>query len=78
MLTGRVRPVETRTLGVEGTHDEIVAALDAAATGGWEVQSITSRKLIRFGEVSTIEGTDLDAVRARVPQGHQLLSVTRD
>ncbi|MGQ7313359.1 hypothetical protein ACUOFU_16760 [Microbacterium arabinogalactanolyticum] len=75
MLTGQVRPVETRTLEVKGTHDEIVAALNAAAVDGWEVDSITTRRLARYGATTTVEAADIDAVRAKVPDGHQLLSV---
>ena len=78
MLTGRIRPVETRTLEVDGSHDEIVAALHAAAVDGWEINSITTRRLARYGETTTIEAADIDAVRAKVPDRHQLLSVTAD
>ncbi|HWU30177.1 MAG TPA: hypothetical protein VN041_13930 [Microbacterium sp.] len=76
MLTGRIRPVGTRTLEVDGTHDEIVAALHAAAVDGWEINSITTRRLVRYGETTTVEAADIDGVRAKVPDGHQLLSVT--
>ena len=75
MLTGRIRPVETRILEVDGTHDEIVAALHAAAVDGWEIDSITTRRLVRYGETTTIEAADVDRVREKVPDGHQLLSV---
>lgn len=78
MLTGRIRPVGTRILEASGTHDEIVAALNAAAVDGWEVDSITTRRLTRYGATTTIEAADIDTVRAQVPDGHQLLSVMAD
>lgn len=78
MLTGRIRPVETRILEVAGTHDEVVAALNAAAVDGWEVDSITTRRLARYGATVTVEAANIDAVRAKVPDGHQLLSVIAD
>lgn len=77
MLIGRVRPVETRILEVEGTHDEVVQALHAAAVDGWEVDSITTRRLVRYGQTSTVEADDIAGVRAKVAAGRQLLSVTQ-
>lgn len=60
MLTGRIRPAETRTLEVGAAHDEIVAALHAAAVDGWEINSITTRHLVRYGETTTVEAADIE------------------
>ena len=75
MLTGQIRAVETGILEVAGTYHEIVAALNAAAVDGWEIDSITTKRLARYGATTTVEAADIDAVRAKVPDGHQLLSV---
>mgnify|MGYP003583134804 CR=1 FL=1 len=88
MLVGRIRPVETRTVDVEGAS---LAALNAAVTAqlppGWVVtdvpaampkgsQLLTSTATMgRRDGVEQIEADDMTALEAKVPEGWQLLSV---
>lgn len=88
MLIGHIRPVETRTVQVEG--DSIAAlrtAVEAQTPEGWEVvsapaamtkgtQMLTSTATIaRRDLVEEIEADDMAALEAKVPEGWELLSV---
>lgn len=88
MLTGLIRDARTVTVDVEGDSLEIIQEkLAAAAPEGFELVmaparmrkgSITLDTTGTFearGEVTEIEGQDLDALRAQVPEGWRLLSV---
>jgi len=60
--TGQIRPVETRALDVDGTHDEIVAALRAPTVNGWTINSITSRPVVLDGHKPTVVAADIGAM----------------
>lgn len=90
MLTGRIRPVETRTEEVTGASLDVVNEMaNAQQPAGWELvscvpsstsqDSITAIATYAVREpIREVEGTDLDALRAKVPDGWELLSVTSD
>lgn len=88
MLIGRIRELRTVTVDAEGdSMEEIQRALAAAAPAGFELISAPLR--MRKGSITAdctgtfqsrdnvreVEGPDLAAIRERVPQGWQLLSV---
>lgn len=88
MLSARIRPVETRELTVESPSiDEARAEVDAQVPAGWVVTDAEATmakasimitlhaKLARRDGVRDIEAPDMDALRAQVPEGWQLLSV---
>ncbi|MEV4687254.1 hypothetical protein [Microbacterium sp. LWH3-1.2] len=88
MLIGRIRPVETRTVDVEGPSLEaLTEAVTTELPAGWVVtdvpaampkgsQLLTSTATIaRRGDVEEIEADDMAALEAKVPEGWQLLSV---
>ncbi len=88
MLIGTIRPVETRTVRVEGPGLPEVAALVAEQTPeGWQAVEmpvsmskhetvLTSEATIaRRDGLEEIQGADYAAVIAAVPEGYQLLSV---
>lgn len=85
-----IRPRETRTITVQAEElDEIQDKIRAETPPGWETISapvsmakkdttMTAEGTIaRRDGVEEIEADDMDALRARVPDGHQLLSVRR-
>jgi hypothetical protein len=88
MLIGRIRPVETRTVDVEGPSLEALsAAVAAQLPAGWVAtdipaampkgsQLLTSTATMgRRDGVEQIEADDMAALEAKVPEGWQLLSV---
>lgn len=88
MYVGAIRPVETRTVEVEGSGLEEIAELVAAQTPeNWQVTGTkvsmpkessilrAEATLARRDGVSEIQGEDYAAILAAVPDGHQLLHV---
>lgn len=88
MLIGRIRPVETRTVELEGESlADIAAQAAAAAPDGWDVVAapVRMRKgstridatatLARRDGSTEIEADDMAALEAKVPEGWQLVSV---
>ncbi|WP_336642353.1 hypothetical protein [Microbacterium sp. MMO-56] len=88
MLTGLIRPHETRTIDVEGHYlADIQAQLDDATPAGWVLTSapvamvkgstlMTATGTIeRHDETREIEADTMPALEARVPDGWRLLSV---
>ncbi|WP_353144728.1 hypothetical protein [Acinetobacter pragensis] len=88
MLIGLTRPVETRTVSVGGEGLPEVAQLVAEQTPeGWlptvipvemskhETTLRSVATIARRDQLEEIEGADLAAVQANVPEGYQLLSV---
>ena len=90
MLTGTIRPIETQTVDVEGhSLDEIRAALQARTPVGFELTAAPVRMVkgstrltatgtfARRDGLRTIEAPDFAGLRARVPDGFQLLTARR-
>lgn len=90
MLIGLIRPLESQTLTVQGTElDEIQDLITAQSPAGWETAAAPvamSKKdtiltatatVVRRDGLREIEAEDVDALRALVPEGYQLLSVRR-
>ena len=86
MLIGLIRPVETRALSVEGESLEALrSAVEAQLPEGWEITSIPAVKngawltstatIARRDSVTEIQGEDITALAAKVPEGYTLLSV---
>lgn len=88
MLIGVIRPVESRTVTVQGYEfDEIDDLLAAETPPGWAVVHapvamakketiLTSEARIeRRDGVEEIEADDMAALEAKVPEGYRLLSV---
>lgn len=87
MFIGLTRPIETHTVTVEGDDlEQLRKDLHAQTPPGFEVilapvsmerggaRSITATWQRRDG-ITEIEADDRDALFAKVPEGHQLLSV---
>lgn len=89
MLIATIRPSEKRAATVTGTEiPELRAQLVAEAPAGWEMVSahvemkpggvrIVEGKFQRRDEPREIEGDDMAALEAKVPEGWQMLSVRR-
>lgn len=88
MYIGMIRPVETKTINVQGEGlPEVHELVYAQATEGWSVVSMSvamskhetvlscEATLARRDGIETIEGADYADVVSRVPEGFQLLSV---
>ncbi|MDR7184906.1 hypothetical protein J2X85_001940 [Microbacterium trichothecenolyticum] len=88
MLIGRIRPVETRTVDVEGASLEALsAAVRAELAAGWVVTDVpaampkgsqlltSTATMARRDGVEQIEADDMAALQAKVPEGWQLLGV---
>jgi hypothetical protein len=88
MFIGMIRPVETRTREVRG---EGIAAIheQLEAPAGWELtqahmgrqpgttEFITVGQFVRRDGLTEIEADDIAALRAKVPEGYQLLNIRR-
>jgi hypothetical protein len=85
-----IRPRETRTITVQGEElDEIQDLIRAQSPAGWETISapVTMAKkdttmtaegtIARRDGVTEIEAEDMAALKAKLPEGYQLLSVRR-
>ncbi|WP_309066632.1 hypothetical protein [Microbacterium sp.] len=90
MLIGRIRPVETTTVEVRGgSLADLHAKLGEQAPHGFDLLSAPARMLkgsqdieatgtfARRDESTEIEADDMAALRAKVPEGWELLSVRR-
>ncbi|MBD3942800.1 hypothetical protein IF188_13950 [Microbacterium sp. NEAU-LLC] len=88
MLIGRIRPVETRTVEVQGESlAALRAAVDAQLPDGWVVTDVpaampkgsqlltSTASMARRDGIQQIEADDRDALQAKVPEGWQLLGV---
>ena len=88
MLIGLIRGTRTVTVEVEGDSlEQVQEKLAAAAPAGYELVSSPARMrkgsitldttgtFEERGALQEVEGPDLDAIRAQVPDGWQLLSV---
>ncbi|WP_234057916.1 hypothetical protein [Microbacterium sp. NFH-22A-Y] len=88
MLTGLIRPVETRTVNVEGDSlADIHGKLTAQVPAGWELtkapvtMTAGSTALTATGAIERrdglreIEADTMTQLEAKVPEGWQLLSV---
>lgn len=88
MLIVVIRSTETQELTLTGNDmDELDAELAARVPEGWVVtdRPVTkskqaprlsmAAKLARWGETAEVEGESMDAVRAAVPGGYQLILV---
>lgn len=88
MLIGMIRPLETRTREVTGEGLDAIAA-QLTAPAGWELTKAHvlpqkgTTELRAVGEFARVDGLteidadDRDALYAKVPAGHQLLSIRR-
>ncbi|GAA1526426.1 hypothetical protein HD600_002742 [Microbacterium ginsengiterrae] len=89
MLVALIRPVEVRTVSVEGEHipdmrNEVITQMPegwdlinapvSMARGGARKMEATFQ---RFDELREIEAEDMDALIAKVPEGWMMLSVRR-
>jgi len=88
MLIGRIRPIETRTVDVEGDSlESLHAAVRAQLPTGWVVTDVpaampkgsqlltSTATLARRDGVEEIEADDIAGLEAKAPDGWQLLSV---
>jgi len=88
MLVGTIRPIETQVFDVEGNSlEEIATQVRAKTPVGWECLSmpvamvkgstaLTVRATIaRRNGMRDIEADDMPSLRAKVPEGYELLSV---
>lgn len=88
MLTGLIRPVETRTIDVEGDSlADVHAKLIAQVPAGWELTeapvSMTAGSTAlkatgtfeRRDGIREIEADTMSQIEAKVPEGWALLSV---
>lgn len=88
MYIGTIRPIESVTVDVKGDGLEEVRELVTVQTpDGWEIESIpvamskretelsAHATIVRRDGVLTIEGIDYADVKAKVPEGFQLLHV---
>jgi len=88
MLTGLIRPVETRTVNVEGnTLADVRAKLTVQVPAGWELtkapvaMTAGSTTLTATGTIERrdglreIEADTMTQLEAKVPDGWMLLSV---
>ncbi|WP_424935495.1 MULTISPECIES: hypothetical protein [Bacteria] len=88
MLIGLIRPVESKTVTVQGHElDEIQELLAAQTPSGWALASapVSMAKkdtlltaegtIVRRDGVQEIEADDMAALEAKVPEGYRLLSV---
>jgi hypothetical protein len=88
MLIGRIRPVETRTVEVQGESLAVLrAAVDAQLPDGWVVTDVpaampkgsqlltSTASMARRDGIQQIEADDQAALEAKVPEGWQLLGV---
>jgi len=90
MLVGTIRPIQTQVFDVEGNSlDDIAVQVAAKTPVGWECLSMpvkmvkgstaltATATIARRDEVHAIEADDMPTLRARVPDGYQLLHVRR-
>lgn len=87
MLVGTIRTTECQTFDLEGDSlDELYAAAAAVVPAGWvttQIRPIMQKGTARLKgtvtarrhELAEVEGDSLDALRANLPEGWQLLSV---
>ncbi|MEQ6898655.1 hypothetical protein [Microbacterium sp. KR10-403] len=88
MLSGRIRPIETRELTVQAPSiDETRQQVRSEVPEGWDLTDAAATmpkastmitlnaKMARRDGVEEIEAEDIAALRAKVPEGWQLLSV---
>ncbi|QAY61106.1 hypothetical protein ET475_14695 [Microbacterium protaetiae] len=88
MLFGRIRPLESRELTVQApTIDEAHTQVEAQVPDGWVLTDAAATmpkastmitlnaRMARRDGAQEIEADDLVALRAKVPEGWQLLSV---
>ncbi|GAA5203104.1 hypothetical protein [Microbacterium jejuense] len=88
MLIGRIRPVETRTVEVQGESlAALRSAVDAQLPAGWVITDVpaampkgsqlltSTASMARRDGVEQIEADDQAALEAKVPEGWQLLGV---
>jgi len=88
MLIGRIRPVETRTVEVEGDSLEALhAAVEAQLPPGWIATNVpasmpkgsqllrSTATIARANGIQEIEADDVASLESKVPPGWQLLSV---
>lgn len=88
VLTGIIRPTDTRTLEVQGhSLAEITDTLHAQTPAGWELTDMPVRMengttlltataiFARRDGQETIEAADMTALRAKVPDGYTLVNV---
>lgn len=88
MLIGRIRPIETRTIDVEGaTLADVQAAVAAQTPTGWDVTDVpvampagsakltATATIARRDDATELEADDMAALEAKVPEGWQLLGV---
>jgi len=90
VLTGVIRPTETRDLTAAGASlEEIAAAFAAQVPAGWQLLDTkvsmpkgsttmtATGRMARWGETREIQAPDMAALRAQVPDGWALISVRR-
>ena len=88
MLTGTIRPIEIRTVDVEGhSLEEIRTVLAEQTPAGFELTDAPVRMtkgttlltatgtFARRDGTRTIEADDMATLRAKVPEGYQLVTV---
>lgn len=88
MLTGRIRPAETRELTLEApTIAQARKQAESQVPDGWVITDAEPSMpkasvmitlhvtMARRDGATDVEAEDLDALRAKVPEGWQLLSV---
>lgn len=88
VLTGRIRPLETRAVDLQGESLAEIHELAAAATPvGWELTDApvtmsagtialtATATILRRSDVQELEAGSFAELRAKVPDGFQLVSV---
>jgi len=78
MLTGVIRPVESRTVDVQ--VDDLTTlqeTLQAQTPDGWDIVSLPQRTIARRDGLQEIEADDMTTLIGKVPDGWQLLYVRR-
>ncbi|WP_029144398.1 hypothetical protein [Microbacterium luticocti] len=91
MLSGRIRPIETRELSIDAESiDDARAQAEAELPAGWVLTDAAATmakastritlnvKMARRDGVRDIEADDMQSLYAQVPAGWQLLSVRED
>lgn len=90
MLIGTIRTTETRDFELEGNSlDDLYRGTAQRLPENFEVAAVTPKMakgqigltgtaVIRRREIAEIEGTSIDDLRAKVPEGWMLVSVRQE
>jgi hypothetical protein len=91
VIIGTIRPIDIQTITVHAaTLEEIKALIADQTPPGWELTAAPVRMsktdnslsceatISRRDQVTQFEAEDLDDLRSRLPEGHQILSIIRE